>query len=141
MTPRLSILLIEHDMFEIRNVLDAFADSPRRDRIRVVQSARDALDHIERHRGQYDALPGLILVDLDLPAKGCQKVLQALQADRELRGIPAIVLTSSCEGPEVLRAYEHGAHSCVKKPFDLEAFHSSARGIEKYWHSLFPIAE
>ncbi|MFT4538669.1 MAG: CheY-like chemotaxis protein [Planctomycetota bacterium] len=141
MSAKLSILLVEHDLQEIKTVLRALDPDSRRDRIRVVQNAREALEIIQGNPSEYDSRPGLVLVDLDLPEDGCTRILKTLQADRELRSIPAIVMTASMNDPAVLRAYEHGAHSCVCKPFELEAFHATARGIEKYWHSLYPVAD
>ena len=141
MTTRFSILLVEHDLREVRRVLDALDPEPRQERVIVTQEASKAITFLEEHRSDRDGRPGLLLLDLDLPGQGCVEVLDVLRSDRELRSIPAVVLTSSCKSEPTLRAYERGAHSCVQKPFDLEKLHKAAQGIERYWQSLFPLAD
>jgi CheY-like chemotaxis protein len=50
-----------------------------------------------RQQGKYAGvpLPGLILLDLNLPRKSGLEVLQEVKRDEKLRAIPIVVLTTS----------------------------------------------
>ena len=56
-----------------------------------------------------------------------------MKADPELRRIPIVVLTTSAEERDVLRAYDSYVNAYVTKPLDIDSFTSVARSIEDFW--------
>ncbi len=50
----------------------------------------------------------MLLLDLKLPKVDGLEVLKEVRSTAELRSIPTVMLTSSREEPDLLRAYELG---------------------------------
>ncbi|MEN9937777.1 MAG: hypothetical protein RLZZ387_4356 [Chloroflexota bacterium] len=73
---------------------------------------RAALELLRRH--PFD----LALLDIMMPDMDGYQVLQALQADDELRHLPVIVLSALDEIESVVRCIEMGAQDYLPKPFD-----------------------
>jgi two-component system, response regulator len=78
-------------------------------------------------------MPAVILLDLKLPQL---EVLQRLRADERTRLIPIVVLTSSSEDEDMLRSYQFGANSYVRKPVEFGAFASAVSQLGVYWMLL-----
>ncbi|HWM44702.1 MAG TPA: response regulator [Burkholderiales bacterium] len=81
-------------------------------------------------------MPAVILLDLKLPKLSGLEVLQRLRADERTRLIPIVVLTSSSEDEDMLRSYESGANSYVRKPIEFGAFASAVGQLGVYWMLL-----
>jgi len=62
--------------------------------------------------------PDLVLTDIMMPVMGGAEMLAAMAADPELRGIPAIVLSSLPEA--AVRARANGAAAILRKPYTAE---------------------
>ena len=60
----------------------------------------------------------LVLLDLNMPDVDGYAVLQARQADAQLRDIPTIMISASADMPSVVRCIEMGAEDHLGKPFD-----------------------
>jgi two-component system response regulator len=81
-------------------------------------------------------LPAVILLDLNLPKIDGLTVLRRLRADERTRRLPVVVLTSSLEESDLLRSYDLGANSFVRKPVDFDKFVEAARQLGLYWLML-----
>lgn len=77
--------------------------------------------------------PRLILLDLKLPRVDGHEVLQRLKSDPRTRPIPVVVLTSSREETDLVRAYQSGTNSFIVKPVDFDNFVEAARQLGLYW--------
>lgn len=71
--------------------------------------------------------PNLILLDLGLPARDGQVVLERLQESENLCNIPVIVLTARDPHAHEIRALEAGACAFLQKPADNTALLSVIR--------------
>jgi hypothetical protein len=89
---------------EKRNVRDEFEPSPTPRRTRPRRSARRGL-----------ARPAAAKLD------GLQ-VLERIRGNERTRRLPVVALTSSKEDSDVLRSYDRGANSFVRKPVDFSEF-------------------
>ena len=83
-------------------------------------------------RATNDALR-VVLLDLKLPKVNGLEVLKQIKDEKTLRSIPVVIVTSSCEDPDVKAAYELGANSYVVKPVGFEAFAEEMSKIGLYW--------
>ena len=77
--------------------------------------------------------PKLVLLDLKLPKVDGHEVLRRIKSDPRTRAIPVVVLTSSREEADLLRAYENGTNSFVVKPVDFDSFVDAVRQLGLYW--------
>ncbi len=77
--------------------------------------------------------PDLILLDINLPRMSGHEVLAELKADRELRAIPVVALTSSAAEEDIAAAYEHRINAYVTKRADLGRYVEAMRCLESFW--------
>jgi CheY-like chemotaxis protein len=64
-------------------------------------------------------VPDLILLDMRMPKMDGLEVLERLQADPALAGIPVVMLSVVTAYPQVRTALEKGAVAYLPKPFEL----------------------
>lgn len=99
----------------------------------------DALDLLHR-RGKYLAagehLPGLILLDLNLPATDGRDVLIEIKRSAALKEIPVVVLTTSSNPKDVESCYRNGANSYMIKPVNLGQFTHMIQQLYDYWFGV-----
>jgi len=60
--------------------------------------------------------PDLVFLDIDMPRVDGWQVLVAMRDDKNLRSIPVVVLTTSCQQADKERAYALGAKHYITKP-------------------------
>ncbi len=77
--------------------------------------------------------PVLVLLDLNMPRKGGFEVLQEIRLDPLLRDIPVVILSTSRDPADVLRAYKLGANSYITKPSDLKGYDNMVHALNQYW--------
>jgi len=117
------VLLVEDDPADVQLVREALQESRVPVHLHVVDDGVEALAYL-RGQGVYaDALlPDLILLDLKMPRKSGLEVLTEIKAGEMLRRIPVIILTTSDDPEDVLRAYDLQASAYITKPSDLDEF-------------------
>ena len=77
--------------------------------------------------------PLVILLDINMPRKSGLEALAEIKANRELRSIPVIMLTTSDAPSDVARSYELGANSFVTKPLTFSQFLKLVPHFADYW--------
>ena len=107
------------------------------DSIVVTRDGSEAIDYLFG-LGQYAGrdlmdMPAVILLDYKLPKLSGLDVLKRMRADPRTRLIPVVMLTSSSEDEDILRCYESGANSYVRKPVEFSAFISAVSQLGTYW--------
>lgn len=75
----------------------------------------------------------LLLLDLNLPTMDGLEVLRRVRANPGTRALPVIMLTTSTEDQDVLRSYELGVNSYIRKPVDFLDFVEAVRQVGAYW--------
>jgi two-component system response regulator len=131
-----TILLVEDNADDAELALRAFAKSKIKNEIVVVRDGVEALDYlfaIGMHAGRKPGLPEIVLLDLNLPKLDGLEVLRRLRADDRTKYLPVVVLTSSGQDQDILRSYDLGANSYVRKPVDFGQFVEVARQLGLYW--------
>ncbi len=84
------------------------------------------------NRSRY-SLPSLILLDLKMPRATGLEVLKWIRANRNLKGIPVVILSGSELQDDIRQAYEIGANSYLIKPLGFDALVSMVRNIKAVW--------
>ena len=135
-TRPIDILLVEDNPADVRLTELALGEVGLTNTLHVVEDGREALAFLRREPEYADAVrPDLVLLDLDLPRVHGTEVLEALNADDDLRRLPVIVLTSSTADEDVAASYDRHANAYVEKPVDMDEFVGVARVIEEFWLS------
>jgi len=135
----LQILLVEDNPADAEMTMDALRASGLVNPVRWVRDGAEALAALFGH-GADLAAEGLrlrlILLDLRLPRVDGIEVLRAVRADERTRWLPVVVLTSSREESDLVRAYNLGANSYLVKPVEAETFMKSVGELGLYWMLL-----
>ena len=76
-----------------------------------------ASDGEEALRQIRDEKPDLVILDVLMPELDGWDVLERIEADPEMSGIPVIMLTARASDEDVLRGLETGAVEYMTKPF------------------------
>jgi CheY-like chemotaxis protein len=118
-------------------VREALAESRLANQLHVVKDGEELMDYLY-HRGKYlekitSPLPGLILLDLNMPKKDGREALREIKTDPNLRKIPVIILTTSKAEEDIYRTYDLGANSFIIKPVTFNALVEVMKNIGKYW--------
>jgi two-component system, chemotaxis family, response regulator Rcp1 len=131
------ILLVEDSPTDVLMAQEALAEAKVLNNLNVVDNGVEAMAFL-RHEGQYAAAPrsDLILLDLNLPKKDGREVLAEIKTDESLRLIPVVILTTSRDEQDVLKAYGLHANCYIVKPVDFEQFASIVRSIEHFWFTV-----
>lgn len=134
------ILVADDDEDDRLLTEEAFEDSRLRNPVHFVVDGVDLMDYLRRngnhaHRNE-DPLPGLILLDLNMPRKNGFDALEEIRDDAVFRTIPVIVLTTSDEDADVLRTYRLGANTYITKPVSLDGLVRVVSGLKQFWIEL-----
>jgi CheY-like chemotaxis protein len=80
-----------------------------------------------------EALPDLVLLDLNLPKRNGHEVLAEIRRDVRLRLTPVVIFTSSAAEPDVRLAYDLHANCYVTKPPGFAELVETIKRIEVFW--------
>lgn len=133
----IEVLLVEDNPGDVRLTQEAFKEGKVRNILHVVNDGVEAIAFL-RQEGKYKSVPkpDLVLLDLNLPKKDGREVLQEIKADKELRRIPVVVLTTSQAEQDILHSYDLHANCYITKPVDLDQFIDIVNTIEDFWLTI-----
>ena len=131
------ILLVEDNQDDEELALMAFQKAQVINEVVVARDGVEALDYLfatgpHANRDIAD-LPQLMLLDLKLPKIDGHEVLRRIRADVRTRRLPVVILTSSREEEDLIRGYDLGANSYVRKPVDFAQFVEAVSQLQVYW--------
>ena len=128
------ILLIEDNPADARLMREGWLECGAvESNLHTLHDCRTAMPYLQRHRPYETApTPDIILLDYTMPTNG-GAALAAIKNHRELRRIPAIVITGSVSPRDILDIYERGANCCMSKPRDMQGYFEMVHKIADYW--------
>jgi CheY-like chemotaxis protein len=135
-----TILIVEDNAVDAMLLRRAFIKAEILNPVWTVASAEEAIAYLKgmnkyHDRAQYP-LPGLILLDLQLPGMTGHGFLAWLRAQPDLNALRVVVLSGSDNQRDINLAYDLGASSFVTKPADLDHLVKLTRALHGYWLCL-----
>jgi CheY-like chemotaxis protein len=134
-----NILLAEDDPRDVELTLAALEEHHLANKVAVVRDGAEALDYLYC-RGEFKTRGGgnpiVVLLDLKMPKVSGLEVLKTIKADKHLKIIPIVVLTSSRETPDLIECYEHGVNAYVVKPVDFSEFMKAVKQVGVFWAAV-----
>ena len=146
-TKRSVVILMADDDEEDRELTrDALQSSHLANEMRFAVDGQDLMDYL-RLEGKYAEnpssapRPGIILLDLNMPKKDGREALAELKADKSLRSIPVVVLTTSKDEEDVFKTYDLGVSSFITKPVTFAGLVEVMRTWQRYWFEIVELPE
>ncbi len=139
----LNILLVEDNYDHAELIQRLFQSYLVPNILQHVVDGEQAIAYLNREGKYADGslypYPDLILLDLKLPKQDGFQVLKYIKDSVQHRHIVVVVLTSSNDPQDVLRAYQIHVNSYLVKPFRLDEFQDTLRYLGFYWlkHNVF----
>jgi len=131
-----TILLVEDNPDDEELTLLAFQQNNIMNKIIVARDGAEAIDLLFGDRADEKSLPTIILLDLKLPKVDGMEILRRIRENPRTRRIPVIVLTSSTEEQDIVKSYDLGCNSYVRKPVNFSEFLEASRQLGMYWLML-----
>lgn len=131
------MLLVEDNPDDEELTLIGLKESGVMNEVFVVRDGEEALQFLFAE-GQYKdrnpaRLPSVILLDLKLPKLGGFEILEQIRKNPITKSVPVVILTSSSEEEDVVKGYDLGANSFVRKPVEFNRFADAVRQLGMYW--------
>jgi CheY-like chemotaxis protein len=136
----ITVLMADDDPDDRVLTQEAWKENRLANGLHFVEDGEELMDYLHR-RGQYadlidEPLPGLILLDLNMPRKDGREALKEIKADPKLHRIPIVVLTTSKAEEDILRTYDLGVSSFITKPVTFESLVSIIKTLAQYWFQI-----
>ncbi len=127
------ILLVEDEPADALLIAEAIAECRLPTALAVARDGYEALDYL-RAQSPFEQAPrpDLIVLDLNLPRLHGRSVLAMLKADRRLRSIP-VVIVSTATSPDIIRqCLELAADAYIPKAKRWEQIVASVRDLKRF---------
>lgn len=136
----ITILYADDDAEDRMLVKDAWNESRVANEMVFVEDGEELMDYLYR-RGKHaqlagSPLPGLILLDLNMPKKDGREALKEIKSDPRLRSIPIVILTTSKAEEDIFRAYDLGVNSFIVKPVTFQSLVDLTLALNRYWFEI-----
>jgi len=137
MNKLINILLVEDNEGDILLTMEALESGKLINNIDVTRNGELAINFLMNiSENPEKELPELILLDINLPKKNGQDVLQFIKEHDSLKHIPVIMLTTSSNEKDVMASYRNHANCYITKPIDVNSFMSIIAKLEEFWISI-----
>lgn len=118
--PSCKILLVDDDMEDYMIIKEALKDLILIDVIGYAGNGEIALDLLARQYQEDQAIPNVIVLDLNMPLMDGVTTLRHLKADERFANIPVIIYSTSINPADQQKCMQLGAYSCVSKPNSID---------------------
>lgn len=124
------ILLLEDDRVDAMIVERALRDLKVENELVIAKNGEEGLKYL---RDKKKHLPGIILLDLNMPRMNGLEFLDIVKKDDQFKKIPIVVLTTSDEEKDRSASYNLGIAGYMTKPVNYPQFVEVLRTITLYW--------
>ncbi|HET6991527.1 MAG TPA: response regulator, partial [Bacteroidia bacterium] len=141
----IEILIADDDEEDRMLIIDALKESRLSNNIQSVEDGQELMDYLRGENRFSDRekypLPGIILLDLNMPKKDGREALKEIKSDNVLRSIPIIVLTTSKAEEDILRTYNLGVNSFITKPVSFSGMIDVMKVLNRYWFEIVELPQ
>jgi CheY-like chemotaxis protein len=137
---RVPLLMADDDPDDRLMAKEAFEEARLANPLSFVEDGVELMDYLLR-RGKYAdrkglPLPGLILLDLNMPKMDGREALREIKTNPALRSIPVVILTTSKADEDIFRSYDMGVNSFIVKPVTFESLVEVMKSLKRYWFEI-----
>lgn len=138
-----SILIAEDDEDDYLLILEALKEAGVHNEVHWVKDGVEVVEFLSSHTEGRDAdngashpLPGLILLDLNMPRKNGREALKNIKSNPKFRKIPVIIMTTSSAETDVEQSYDLGVNSFIQKPVRFKELVDIVHVLFNYWSKI-----
>lgn len=130
----IEILVAEDNPEDVNLIKEAFDDIDHETTLHIVSDGYGAVSYLNQQAAtEPTSLPGLAIVDLNLPGKDGCEVLETVRNDPQLKQLPVIIIGSSGNCEDITRCYNAYANAYITKPANSDNFMSMVKSLEQFW--------
>ena len=131
------ILLVEDNQSYVSLMMEALEESQVLTNLSVVMDGVEAMAYLRREsKYAHSPRPDRILLDLNIPKKKGQKVLEEIKNDPDLKRIPVVIFTVSSAEQDILMSYNLHANCYIIKPKNLDQFMEVVKSTINFWFTV-----
>jgi CheY-like chemotaxis protein len=127
-----TILIVEDDTIDQKIVKLALLENNVNNPVTIANDGEEAYAYLQKST---DNLPGIILLDLNMPKMNGHELLLRIKKDDHLKSIPVVILTSSQSENDILKSYQLSVAGYMIKQVDYTKFVEIIKHINTYWTS------
>lgn len=129
-----NILLIEDNLADSRMIQEIFKEFNPKTKIHTVDNGFEALKYLnKKEKYRNTSVPDLIFLDLNIPQINGFEVLKEIKANGKLKNVPVLILTTSTDQKDFLKAQKLQADCFINKPLDYDEYNTLLRHIDECW--------
>lgn len=125
MKKALRILLIEDDIDDVDLLKEALSENDVHYQMQVIMEGDKVFSYLQT----VEALPQIIVMDLNLPKTDGKEILQEIKSSSPLTQIPIIVLTTSSSKDDIDYCNKMGISKFITKPATIDGWNSTIHSI------------
>ena len=129
-----NVLLIEDNHADIRMMQEIFKELNPKTNFYTVTNGVEALNFLNKKEKHQNTInPDLILLDLNIPLIDGFEILKEVKTNKTLKYIPVIILTTSRNQEDFLKAQKLQADCFITKPLYYSEYKNILKHIEECW--------
>jgi CheY-like chemotaxis protein len=121
----LDILLIEDDIDDVDLLKEALNDNNVHYEMEVIMEG----DKVYNYLKGSEKLPGIIVMDLNLPKTDGKEILQEIKSNSPFINIPIVVLTTSSSKEDMDYCHRMGINKFITKPATIDGWNTTISSI------------
>jgi CheY-like chemotaxis protein len=133
----ITILYVEDEETDIMLLQHVFTRVGITNLLKTVKDGKEAKEYLAGNAPYGDRrqhpLPGLLLLDLNLPYWSGLEVLGWIRQQARLKWLPVVIFTSSRRPDDIVKAYEGGANGYLVKPNSLADLTTMVQSLRDFW--------
>ncbi|MBI9041115.1 response regulator [Lutibacter sp.] len=126
----LTILLVEDDKVDVITIQRALRELKILNPVVICENGLEALNFLNNEE---NLLPGIILLDLNMPKMNGIEFLEHRKKSQIINLIPTVVLTTSKDEQDKVESFNLGVAGYMIKPVDYLKFVEVIKTIDLYW--------
>jgi CheY-like chemotaxis protein len=131
------ILIADDDPDDRVMIKEAFEENLLLNELYFVEDGEELMNYLNRS-GKYSdvsayPLPGLILLDLNMPRKDGREALEEIKNNSTLSHIPIIILTTSKTEEDIIKSYNLGVNCFITKPVKFVDLVKVTKTLGHFW--------
>ncbi len=131
-----SFILIAEDDADDRLLLQtAFSEIGFNGKLQFVANGEALSDYLNTLNHEVE-IPGVIILDLNMPRKSGREILKEIRSNKKFQQIHIAIFSTTKNEAEVKECFELGADNYFVKPINYESLLQFVRDIYGVWHSV-----